>query len=727
MRVELDSKSSWFAADFWRSRMASVVLYCLMVGFVLGNLGFAYDYRQQVNVLRDSVQNRVEAELEDGVEAYTKLIYDGAQHAHFFAGLPLVKRALSDPSGKSMEQLAPLLGRFANAYGRYLQVRLIDNTGNERLRFERSAIEEGLVRSSELQDKSDTHYFKVARLLSPDDIYISAISPNYENGKIQTPNVPTFRTVVPIDIGEGGNTRLGYFVLNTRVGDFLQSVARELVPQLDGYTVSFSVTPSDSQLLEHWVLRDGTWFYQQGEALPLPSAPSEVFIAGGDPRATLNRVNRTSMVYLSQNYDRAEQLPIQTALTSNLTVSVAIGNADWKALIASRIYSGLLSRYLVIMSRSFLGSLVLAFVTLAYLERAARKKRRREKLQKKLDTDHLTGLLSRAGFETKISEIRNRAPVDGPSSALCILDIDHFKQINDTYGHATGDKVLRELAQVLDQELRDTDLLARWGGEEFVALLPNVSAHVAQRVAGRYRKSVEDFIFSGSNNEVLRVTISIGVSMCLQYDFETTFQSADKALYEAKRLGRNKVVFASGDHSTQQMLEIGSVIPNVFCRSDCGDFKLHEYIGDKWLVLFSHPKDFTPVCSTELAIVAQMAEEWAQRNTKILALSVDPVGEHSRWKADLAKLSSCEVFFPIIADDDLRLSKIFDMLPEDVYLPNGWMAEDTQTVRGVFIISPDKRLQASLMYPMSIGRNFTDIIRILDSLQGDAKAFTSEK
>ena len=719
MQIELDSKSSWFGADFWRSRMRSVVLYCVILGIFLGNLGFLYDYTLKINLLRDDVQHRIESELEDGIEAYIKLINDGAQHALFFADIPLVQRALSDPSGGAMEQLSLIIERFADAYGRYLQVRILDDQGKEVVRFDRYQVEEVPLRVSDLQDKSDTEYFREAKMLAPGGAYISAISPNFENGVIQVPHVPTYRTVVPIDVGGDNGARVGYFVLNTRVGDFLQSIASEFFPQLERYSVAFRVVSNQSQKADLWTLQDGIWSHEVGGDLPRSLSDHKVFFVMADPRASFGRFAQSSTTYLSQSYDRAGSLAFQTNLSSSLSVAVLVDGADWNAFVSRTIHKHALSRYFTILSRSFLGSLVLAFVTLAYLERVARKKHRREKLQKKLDTDHLTGLLSRAGFETKSSEIRDRA-----SSALCVLDIDHFKQINDTYGHATGDKVLRELAEVLDQELRDTDILARWGGEEFVVLLPNVSAHVAHRVAERYRKSVEDFIFVGSNNEVLRVTISIGVSMCLQHDFETTFQTADAALYEAKRLGRNRVVFSSVDHSTEHMLEIGSVIPNVLCRSDCGNFKLHEYIGDKWLVLLSHPKDFTPVCSTELATVSQMAEEWEQRNTKILALSVDPVGEHGRWKTDLAKLSSCEVFFPIVADDDLKLSKRFDMLPEDAYLPNGWMAEDTKTVRGVFIVSPDKRLQASLMYPMSIGRNFTDIIRILDSLQGDAKART---
>ncbi|MDG0981036.1 MAG: diguanylate cyclase [Halieaceae bacterium] len=704
--------------------MASVLLYWLVTGFVLGHLGFAYDYAQRVNFVREGVTNRIESELEDGVEAYTKLIYDGVQHAHFFAEIPLMKRTLSDLGGENREILAPILERFANAFGRYSQVRVLDSEGKEQLRFDHSAVGDGVVRITALQDKFDTDSFELATSLPPGGAYVSAISPNSENGELQRPPVPTYTTVVPVDIGEDNSTRVGFFVLNTRVGDFLQSVASELVPQLDSYTVFFTVIPSDSQRVQCWILREGEWSYQQEAKIPIPAADYEVFVADGDPRATFNRFKQESTAYLAQNYDVEELFRIQTSMSSNLSVSVVIDNADWDALVARMLPSGWLTRYFVILSRSILGSLVLAFVTLAYLEAAVRIKRSRDALQKKLDTDHLTGVLSRSGFEARRSELREMASFTEAKSAICFLDIDNFKLINDTHGHATGDRVLAQLARVLDRELRDTDLLARWGGEEFLVMLPNVSTHVAHAVVERYRKAVEDFIFIGSNSQMVRVTISIGVSMCLKQDFEAALEAADNALYEAKRLGRNKVVFSAESYATRPVIEIGSIVPNVFCRSDCGSFKLHDYIGEKWLVLFSHPKDFTPVCSTELVTIAQMGAQWDRRNTKILALSVDPVAEHERWKADLATISSCEVFFPIVADDDLVLSKMFDMLPEDAYLTNGWMAEDTETVRGVFIVSPDKRLQASLMYPMSIGRNFADIIRILDSLQGDVKART---
>jgi alkyl hydroperoxide reductase subunit AhpC len=133
--------------------------------------------------------------------------------------------------------------------------------------------------------------------------------------------------------------------------------------------------------------------------------------------------------------------------------------------------------------------------------------------------------------------------------------------------------------------------------------------------------------------------------------------------------------------------------------------------------LFSHPKDFTPVCTTEFGAVAQLADEWAKRNTKVIGVSVDGVLAHKKWKTDIETFSGAKAGFPIIADEDLAVSKLFDMLPSEAYLPDGRTAADTATVRSVFIIGPDKKLKLSMTYPMSVGRNFAEVLRALDALQ----------
>lgn len=164
-------------------------------------------------------------------------------------------------------------------------------------------------------------------------------------------------------------------------------------------------------------------------------------------------------------------------------------------------------------------------------------------------------------------------------------------------------------------------------------------------------------------------------------------------------------------------LRINDVVPNLELVTDQGNFKLHDFIGDKWAILFSHPKDFTPVCTTEFGAVAQLAAEWEKRNTKVIGLSVDGVEEHKEWKSDIEKFAGAKATFPIIADEDCAVSKALDMLPANAYLPDGRTAADSASVRVVFIFSPDKKLQLSMTYPMSVGRNFAEVLRALDALQ----------
>lgn len=164
-------------------------------------------------------------------------------------------------------------------------------------------------------------------------------------------------------------------------------------------------------------------------------------------------------------------------------------------------------------------------------------------------------------------------------------------------------------------------------------------------------------------------------------------------------------------------LRINDVVPNLDLVTDQGNFGLHDFIGDNWTILFSHPKDFTPVCTTEFGAVAKLAAEWEKRGTKVIGLSVDGVDEHVQWKGDIETFSGAKATFPIIADIDLKVSKALDMLPADAYLPDGRTAADSASVRVVFIISPDKKLQLSMTYPMSVGRNFAEILRALDALQ----------
>ncbi|WP_417278728.1 peroxiredoxin [Celeribacter sp.] len=164
-------------------------------------------------------------------------------------------------------------------------------------------------------------------------------------------------------------------------------------------------------------------------------------------------------------------------------------------------------------------------------------------------------------------------------------------------------------------------------------------------------------------------------------------------------------------------LRINDIVPNFTAMTDQGEITFHDWIGDSWAILFSHPKDFTPVCTTEFGAVAQLADEWEKRGTKVIGVSVDGVEEHKSWKGDIESFAGTSAGFPIIADTDLAVSKAFDMLPSEAYLPDGRTPAHTATVRSVFIISPDKKLQLTMTYPMSVGRNFAEVLRALDGLQ----------
>ena len=167
-------------------------------------------------------------------------------------------------------------------------------------------------------------------------------------------------------------------------------------------------------------------------------------------------------------------------------------------------------------------------------------------------------------------------------------------------------------------------------------------------------------------------------------------------------------------------IRIGDEAPNFKAKTTEGLIDFHQWIGDRWAILFSHPKDFTPVCTTELGYVAKLKPEFDKRNTKAIGLSIDPVSDHERWIADIAETQGYSVNYPLIGDDDLVVAKLYDMIH-----PNAGggprTAQDNATIRSVFIIGPDKKIKAMLIYPMSAGRNFDEILRLLDAIQLNAK------
>src|SRR5258706_5407386 len=173
-------------------------------------------------------------------------------------------------------------------------------------------------------------------------------------------------------------------------------------------------------------------------------------------------------------------------------------------------------------------------------------------------------------------------------------------------------------------------------------------------------------------------------------------------------------------------LRINDEAPNFTAQTTQGDINFHEWIGSGWAVLFSHPKDFTPVCTTEVGYMSGLKPEFDKRNTKIIGLSVDPVGNHERWLKDIEETQGHAVKYPLIGDPELKVAKLYDMLPAGAGdTSEGRTPADNATVRSVFLIGPDKKIKAMLVYPMSTGRNFDEVLRLLDSLQLTAKHYVA--
>jgi alkyl hydroperoxide reductase subunit AhpC len=169
-------------------------------------------------------------------------------------------------------------------------------------------------------------------------------------------------------------------------------------------------------------------------------------------------------------------------------------------------------------------------------------------------------------------------------------------------------------------------------------------------------------------------------------------------------------------------LRINDEAPNFTAETTQGTIDFHDWIGNNWAILFSHPKDFTPVCTTELGYMAKLQPEFEKRNTKIIGLSVDPVTNHSKWKADIEETQGAAVNYPMIGDPELKIAKLYNMLPaESGTTSEGRTPADNATVRTVFVVGPDKKIKLMLVYPMTTGRNFDEILRVIDSMQLTAK------
>jgi alkyl hydroperoxide reductase subunit AhpC len=230
------------------------------------------------------------------------------------------------------------------------------------------------------------------------------------------------------------------------------------------------------------------------------------------------------------------------------------------------------------------------------------------------------------------------------------------------------------------------------------------------------RRSDGAFVFAGT---VKKRTVKL-----LDHEYQTLLPDIDEVphgAFEFKYAGPDAVFTKTHEQLNKQgYIRIGDSVPDFTAETSMGPINFHEFIGDSWCVLFSHPADFTPVCTTEFGTTAKLQHEWSKRGTKVIGLSVDGTEEHERWIADINETQHTQVNFPIIADKDRRVAMLFGML-DSTNFRHGSSLGETQTVRNVFIISPSMRVELIISYPAYVGRSFKEILRVLDALQLSAK------
>ena len=519
----------------WRETKREFV-FCLLFALVLGHGGYWKELDNVVTQHQQDLTAKTLDELKRANAGYLEYLYSAVGHA---ASLSYLLSAVeADERSPIHEDSLGIVGSTLSLYGRYLSVSVLDANGiivHELSRDTRRADANPLIGSS--------HFMFEQISARSTYTYVSPLVPNRVSGALVTPVEPVFFIVVPLH--EGGGTEVSsYLVLKGDAGNYIRPFLTEVAKGFTG--VSFKL--SFPNVPYYWVYDSTGWAFRSvssdGEK---PSSDTELLSlkfsldqADGDGR--LIAAPRSHL----QIYSNLDGRPAELSyfdLHPTMEAEVLMEQRSWDTYLSNHIKKIWWEIYVQhVFGALGLGGIMAIFVAGFILVRDRAWSKYQEE-RKKSETDHLTGVLSRRGFERarrKAADLgKNRTP-----QAICLIDIDHFKQVNDLHGHAVGDKVLRDVASCVSRELRDMDLFARWGGEEFIAVITNVDNESAFSVAERFRKAVEGFTFNADGGTVIPVTISIGVAFIDEEGFDLAFTRADEALYKAKHEGRNRTCIA---------------------------------------------------------------------------------------------------------------------------------------------------------------------------------------
>ena len=506
-------------------------IFCLVFALVLGHAGY---WKELDNVLTQH-ERQLGSDTLNGLKSanagYLEYLYGAVGHA---ASLSYFVQ--SQELGVLPEADSPLLKSLRNMmalYGRYDDLTILDENG-----FALYSVSRDLIRSHVHEDAQKPHFlFEELQSRSIESAYVSQMMPDQEQGVVVSPVTPVVFVAIPIEQTRGLDGAK-YLVIKGLAGRYIQPYLDDVARAFD--SVSFKL--SFPGALYYWRYDDSGWAIKRFDE-------SEVKAVDDSELLSL----KFSLTQADQNgrlvFQPGSHLHIYSALDERLDalgyfnlhpileVEVLMERGNWDGYFAGytkKIWWEIYVQH--VFGALLLGALVaLCVAGFVFTRDRARSKYHAER--RRVETDHLTGALSRVGFERALS----RRAVQTAAPAICVIDIDHFKQVNDRYGHAVGDQILCEVVSLLRQGLRDSDLLARWGGEEFILLLPLVDSEAAFPVAERFRMSISQHKFRVDEDTSLSVTISIGISFLEDEGFSAAFTKADEALYRAKHEGRNRV------------------------------------------------------------------------------------------------------------------------------------------------------------------------------------------
>ena len=508
-------------------------IFCLVFALVLGHAGF---WKELHNVLTQHERD-LESETRNGLKManadYLEFLYGAVGHAaslgHFLEAQEL---GLTTPTN------APILESLQSTmslYGRYTDLTILDQRGVALFTVSRDAIQ------SHVQANVQKPHLIFEELAgrSVGTVYVSQMLPNRDKGVVVEPITPVVFVAIPIEPRGvvGGSS---YLVIKGLAGRYLEPYLGEVAREFE--SVSFKLSFPGAPY--YWRYDDTGWVIKK-------VAEPEIKVAGAPEllslKFSLNQADESGQlisqpgshlkIYSSLD-DRPDALGY-FGLHPILEVEVLMESGHWGVYLAAyteKIWWEIYVQH--VFGALFLGVLIALFVA-GFVFTRDRGRSKYEAERRRVETDHLTGALSRVGFERALS----RRKIDARAQAICVIDIDHFKQVNDRYGHPVGDQILCEVVNLLAHGLRDSDLLARWGGEEFIVFLPLADVHSAGSVAERFRITVSQHMFCVDEDTNLSVTISIGVSFLDDEGFSAAFTKADEALYRAKHEGRNRVCF----------------------------------------------------------------------------------------------------------------------------------------------------------------------------------------